>query len=165
MRQRAGLVVVAASMGVACGFSGLRAEGEGSAEGSAEQAEQHHEAAPVEAEQHHEAAPVEAQAADSDDDDDAAAANVPYNKFDLDGDGKADPAVEKEYDDAMEGISATIDTDVVDKELEARPADQEMKPSMTVDEFRKVVRIVKKVVLGRMEKKMAKSSAKKMRQF
>ena len=49
--------------------------------------------------------------------------------------------------------------------LEARPADQEMRPSMTIDQFRKIVRVVKKVVLARMEKKMAKKAARKMAHF
>ncbi len=88
-----------------------------------------------------------------------------YAKFDLDGDGSADPALEQEYEDAMGGIKAEIDPVAAEKELDARPKDAELKPSMTVEQFRKVVGIVRKVVLARMEKKMAKSSAKKMNQF
>ncbi len=135
---------------------------------------EHHEAAAEhEGGEHHEAAAEHqaegqapaAAAADDDDDADDDGAQVPYNKFDLDGDGKADPDLEKEYDAAMEGISAKIDSDEVDKELEERPADADMKPSITVEQFRKVVRIVRKVVLAKMEKKMAKGAAKKMREF
>jgi hypothetical protein len=110
---------------------------------------EHHDSA-----QHHEA-PA---AADEDEE-------VPYTKFDGDGDGKEDPALKKEYEEAMEGISDVIDTDAVDKALDARPEDAELKPSMTVEEFQKIVLVVKKVVLARMEKKMAASSAKKMAQF
>jgi hypothetical protein len=65
----------------------------------------------------------------------------------------------------MEGIKPTIDEAEVDKELDARPKDAQLKPSMTVEQFRKIVGVVRKVVLARMEKKMAKGSAKKMGQF
>src|SRR5262249_49180565 len=99
--------------------------------------------------------------ADGDESDDGPA----YNKFDLDGDGSADPALEKEYDEAMEGIPATIDSDAVDQELEQRAPDAEMKPSITVEQFRKIVRIVRRVVRARMEHKRELSAAKKMRQF
>lgn len=42
--------------------------------------------------------------------------------------------------------------------LEARPNDSELEPSMSVDMFGKGVQIAKKIVLGKMEKKIAKSS-------
>jgi hypothetical protein len=177
MRQRVGLVVVLAFIGLVLGFGQVRADGE---EEHGEAAE-HHEAA-ARAEDHGEAAEhhdAEAHrdaaeagetaeagaAAAADDADDDGEPQVAYNKFDLDGDGKADPALEKEYDEAMEGIPATIDTDKVDEALDERPADAELKPSISADQFRKIVRIVRKVVLARMEAKMAKGAAKKMRQF
>ena len=172
MRERAGLVVVLAFVGVVLGFGQLRADDEAPAEADHHEAQpeaEHHETQPAEAEHHEQAGEHHEEAggaaeADRDDADDEHDAR-PYNKFDLDGDGKADPELEKEYEADFAGIPATIDTDAVDKELESRPEDQEMKPSMTVEQFQKIVRIVKKVVLDRMEKKMAKSSAKKMRRF
>ena len=191
MRQRLGLVVVLAFVGVVLGFGKLWAEDEPvapteehhEAEPPTEQAEQpaeHHEAEPPTADQpaepeHHEAeAPAEhhevAEPSDADEHHDADAADddddgVKYSKFDLDGDGKPDLALEKEYEADMEGIPATIDTAEVDRELDARPQDAELKPSMSVEDFRKIVRIVKKVVLGKMEAKMEKGSAKKLGQF
>ena len=87
-----------------------------------------------------------------------------YSKFDLDGDGSADPGLEKEYEDAMDGIKPDIDADAVEKELDARPKDTALAPSLTVEQFRKIVGVVRKVVLGRMETKMARSAAKKMNQ-
>ncbi|MDB4954356.1 MAG: hypothetical protein JWO36_1925, partial [Myxococcales bacterium] len=127
---------------------------------------EHHEAEHHEAEaEHHEAEHHESgdAAADADEDDDAG--DVPYTKFDADGDGKEDPALKAEYEAAIGGISADIDTEAVDKLLEARPEDAEMKPSISVEQFQKIVLVVKKVVLDRMEKKMAKGTAKKMKQF
>jgi hypothetical protein len=147
------------------------------ADDHAEQAappDQHHEAAPADehheaaaADEHHEAAAAdehhEAAAAEATDDADEDDAH--YSKFDPDGDGHDDPALEKEYEAAMGGIKPEIDTDAVDKELEARPQDKDLLPSISADQFRAVVRVVKKVVLARMEKKVEKSSAKKMAQF
>jgi hypothetical protein len=116
---------------------------------------EHHEDHDAEAEHHEE------HAADSDSDEE----DVPYNKFDIDGDGTADPAVEKEYTETFVGVSEDIDSDKVDAELEARPEDSELKPSISIEDFRKAVRLVKKIVLAKMQKKMAKKSAQKMQQF
>lgn len=138
MRQRAGLVVVLAFIGVVVGAGRAVAEDEPAPPQAGDEA-----------------------AADADDSDEGPA----YNKFDLDGDGTADPVIEQEYADAMAGIPATIDSDAVDQELEQRAPDAEMQPSITVDQFRKVVRVVRKIVLARMEHKMVLSAAKKMRQF
>lgn len=99
-------------------------------------------------------------AAASDDEDDE-----PYNKFDLDGDGGSDPALQAEWNDTMEGYSASMDEEAIDKALDARGEEAELVPSMTVDDFKKVVLLVKKVVLAKMEKKMAKSAAKKLGTF
>jgi hypothetical protein len=99
---------------------------------------------------------------DGDDDDED---EEPYNKFDLDGDGTSDPALEKEWNEAFEGYSANIDENAVDAALDARPEDAELTPSMTVEDFRSIVLLVKKVVLAKMEKKMAKSAAKKLGKF
>jgi hypothetical protein len=118
---------------------------------------EHHDDAEVEHGDHHEAAGADS-GGDADEEDHTAL-------FDPDGDGKEDPELKKEYEDAFKGIPAEIDTAAVDKELDARAEDAELKPSMTVEQFRAVVRVVKKVVLTRMENKMEKSSAKKMAQF
>ena len=137
-----------------------RAKDEGSAEHHEEAAAEHHEA---EAPEHHEDNPADHGVAA--DDDDADPEDATYSKFDLDGDGKADPALEREYDDAMDGIKPEINEAEVDKELDARPKDSQLKPSLSVEQFRKIVGVVRKVVLAKMEKKMAKSTAKKMGQF
>ncbi|HEY0251854.1 MAG TPA: hypothetical protein VGC41_10025, partial [Kofleriaceae bacterium] len=134
---------------------------------------EHHEEAPAEHHEEasaHEAAPAEHHEEASDHgpapgDEDADPEDAHYSKFDLDGDGHDDPALEKEYDTAFEGIGDTIDPDAVDKELDARPKDAELVPSITIEQFRRIVGVVRKVVLDRMEKKIARSSAKKMAQF
>lgn len=103
-----------------------------------------------------------AAARDQASDDDA---GVKYDAFDPDGDGHEDLELKKEYEDAFEGVPAQIDENAVDEELEARPADKQLMPSVTVDQFRKAVRAARKVVLDRMEKKMAKTAAKKIARF
>ncbi|MFT3695569.1 MAG: hypothetical protein QM831_20705 [Kofleriaceae bacterium] len=137
------------------------------AEHHEEQAADHHEDADHHEAEHHEEAAEhhEEAAAAADSDDDADPEDAHYSKFDLDGDGKADPALEKEYDDAFGGIKPEIDSDAVDKELDARPKDAELTPSLSIEQFRKIVAVARKVVLAKMEKKMAKSTAKKMAQF
>lgn len=147
---------------------------EGSAEaGSAEHHEgsavEHHEGSAVEhhegsAVEHHEgsAAPIEhheAAAALEDEDGDPIT-----DPFDEDGDGKLEPeelADKKEFEDAFKDIPSEPD----EAALEARPAETDLKPSMTVEAFRKLVRISKKVVLEKMEAKMAKKAAKRMSHF
>src|SRR5207237_6428805 len=52
-----------------------------------------------------------------------------------------------------------------DKELDARPHDKQMLPSITVEQFRKAVDMARKVVLGRMEQKMARKAAQRLRDF
>jgi hypothetical protein len=108
--------------------------------------------------------PHEPAAAVSDDDDNG---GVPYNKWDEDGDGKVEPEEEaehKEYDAEFAGIDATIDEKDI-AELNARPAGKTLLPSLTIEHFRKIVQITKKVVLGRMAKKIAKKNAQKMAKF
>ena len=68
-------------------------------------------------------------------------------------------------DPALEGYSGVIDEDAVHSALAARPEDAELTPSISVDDFQKIVRLTKKVVLDKMENKMATSSAKKMARF
>ena len=136
------------------------ADGEHHAEGEHADGEHHAEGEHANGE-HHDADHAGATATTDDADED----DAHYSKFDLDGDGKDDPALEKEYEDAMGGIKPEIDEAAVDKELAARPEDKELVPSISAEQFRKIVAVVRKVVLARMEKKMAKSSAKKMGQF
>lgn len=95
---------------------------------------------------------------------DAEQEDPPTSPFDEDGDGVMSPeeiADRKEFGEFFDDIPNQPD----DKALEARPNETELKPSVTVDMFRKGVRLVKKIVLGKMEKKIAKSSDKKMRTF
>jgi hypothetical protein len=103
---------------------------------------------------------AEEAAASADDDED-----VPYNKFDLDGDGKSDPELQKEWNETFDGYSAKMNEDAIDAALDARPEDSELAPSMSPEQFRKVVALIKKLVLDKMEKKMAKKSAEKMATF
>ncbi len=101
-----------------------------------------------------------------DEDDDPG--EVPTKLFDEDGDGMVtaeEQADETEYQHDFAGVPETIDTSAVDQELEARPAGKQMMPSINVEQFRKMVRIVKKVVLGKMEHKMEVAAAKKMTKF
>ena len=176
MRQRVGLVVVLACVGIVVGMGRLHADPETedhpaeaapAAPHVAEPAEPPHEAVVADHEaarrpetqaEEHEAPP----AADADEDE---IADSKVSMFDLDGDGKDDPSLKQDYDTAFAGISPTIDTAEVDRELDARPATAELKPSMTIAQFRTAVRMAKKIVLAKMEKKMAKGSAKKMEQF
>jgi hypothetical protein len=139
----------------------------------AEEHAAHHEQAPAETEEHaghhedaehHEEAAQE-QASDDDGDDDDADAGAKYDPFDPDGDGHEDPELKKEYQDAFQGIPANIDEKAVDEELDERPTDKQLLPSITVDQFRKAVRAARKVVLDRMEKKMAKAAGKKIAHF
>jgi len=119
-------------------------------------AEEHHEAA---AEEHHEAAAEHADANDDADDDEA-----PTDAFDEDGDGVVEPdelETKKEFEAAFDDIPDAPD----EAALDARPEDGELKPSLTVEQFRKLVGLARKVVLKKMEAKIAKGAAKKMRTF
>ena len=95
---------------------------------------------------------------------DAEQDDPPTSPFDEDGDGVMSPEEitdRKEFSEFFDDIPNEPD----DKALEARPNDAELKPSVTVEMFRSGVRLVKKIVLGKMEKKIAKSSDNKMRTF
>lgn len=95
---------------------------------------------------------------------DAEEEDPPTSPFDEDGDGVMEPdeiADRKEFGEFFDDIPNEPD----DKALEARPNDSELRPSVTVEMFRTGVRIAKKIVLGKMEKKIAKSSDQKMRTF
>jgi hypothetical protein len=126
----------------------------------AEAPTEHHEAeAADERAEHHEAAAAATAPVDEDVDDDADDAG--------DADGSAAPDLDNdpEYRADFAGVSPTIDTDAVDKELADRPAAKDLLPSISIEQFQKAVRAAKRLVLGRMEAKMEKSSAKKLRQF
>ena len=103
----------------------------------------------------------DADQADADDDD----GEPPTSEFDPEGTGKPDVALENEFDQEFVGVPKTIETDEVDKELEARPPSDDLKPSITDEQLRSAVQTVRKVVLGKMEKKIANGTAKKMRWF
>ncbi|MFN0249748.1 MAG: hypothetical protein ACKV2T_22895 [Kofleriaceae bacterium] len=95
---------------------------------------------------------------------DAQEEDPPTDPFDADGDGKVDAeeiADRKEFAEFFDDIPNQPD----DKALEARPNDKELMPSVDIETFRKGVRIVKKIVLAKMAKKIAKKSDKKMATF
>jgi hypothetical protein len=151
---------------------------EGSAAPAAEphegSAEEHHEGAAAPAEVHHEgsAAPAEHhQGAPAEHHEDGPAAGtvddegeVVTDPFDEDGDGKMEPeelADKQGFEAAFKDIPSEPD----EAALEARPEEDNLKPSMTVEQFRGLVRWSKKVVLEKMEAKMARKAAKRMNQF
>jgi hypothetical protein len=138
---------------------GSAAEGSAAHEGSADGSAHHDDHPPLPGEQPA-APPASDEGSDETDE-------VPYNKFDEDGDGKVEPeeaALQKEYGAAFEGIDANIDDQDI-AALAARPADKTLLPSLTVDHFRQIVRITKKVVLERIAKKITKKNAKRMATF
>ena len=95
---------------------------------------------------------------------DAQEEDPPTDPFDADGDGTMEAeeiADRKEFAEYFDDIPNQPD----DKALEARPEAKELLPSIDVETFRKGVRLVKKIVLGKMEKKIAKKSDKKMATF
>ena len=93
---------------------------------------------------------------------------LPTKLFDEDGDGQVtaeEQADEAEYAHDFAGISETIDTEAVDRELAAREPGKRLLPSIGVEQFRAMVRIVRKVVLHKMEHKMELASERKMTKF
>lgn len=104
---------------------------------------------PEEADHHPEEAETETpDAADQDDEDEG-----PPTAEEV-ADGKEFDAVFGDIPDAPDAAA-----------LEARPDDAELKPSMTVEQFRTVVRVAKKVVLAKMAAKIAKKSDARMATF
>jgi hypothetical protein len=88
----------------------------------------------------------------------------PYIEADYDGDGvvEADElAEEKEFDTAF----ADIPDEVSDAALDKRPDDANLEPSITVEHFRQLVRLAKRKVLARLEAKIEKSAAARMRKI
>ena len=88
----------------------------------------------------------------------------PTDPFDADGDGTIEP---DEISDraAFAAFFDDIPNTPDDKALEARPNDTELKGSIDIETFRSGVRLVKKIVLGKMAKKIAFKSDKRMRTF
>ncbi len=124
-------------------------------------APEHHEAP---APEHHEApAPVAVEAHEAEELDPE---DPPTDPYDEDGDGVVEPdeVAAREEDKAA---FADIPDDVDDAALEARGKDPltELKASLTVENFQKLVRLTKKIVLAKMEKKIAIKSAEKMQKF
>src|SRR5215203_4962532 len=88
----------------------------------------------------------------------------PTDPFDSDGDGVMEPdeiADRKEFAEFFDDIPNEPD----DAALEARPEDAELMPSISVEDFRKGVAIVKKIVLGKMAKKAQAKADKRMAKF
>jgi hypothetical protein len=95
---------------------------------------------------------------------DAEQDDPPTDPFDADGDGVVSPeeiADRKEFAEFFDDIPNEPDAAA----LEQRPEDAELKPSMTVEQFRTGVRLVKKIVLGKMAKKIAKKADQRMAKF
>jgi len=90
----------------------------------------------------------------------------PTDPWDEDGDGVVEED-ERALRAESEAAFADIPDDVDDDALEARGAneDTELVPSLDVETFRKLVRIAKRIVLSKMEKKIAHKTAKKMQTF
>ncbi|MBA3539629.1 MAG: hypothetical protein H0T79_08355 [Deltaproteobacteria bacterium] len=88
----------------------------------------------------------------------------PTDPFDEDGDGVVEPD-EVAMREENNALFKDIPDDVDDAALEGRSEDSELTPSITVEDFRKLVRITKKIVLDKMEKKIAHKSAQKMQKF
>jgi hypothetical protein len=65
----------------------------------------------------------------------------------------------------LKALEKDMPHEVVDGALDNRPENEEMKPSIDVETFRKIVRLTKKFQLERMQKKMAAKQAKRMGWF
>jgi hypothetical protein len=88
----------------------------------------------------------------------------PTDPFDEDGDGVVEPdeaATRTEFLAAFKDVPDEPDLGA----LMSRSDATELVPSLSVDKFREYVRLAKKVVLAKMELKIAKSSDRKMRTF
>ncbi|HEY5936710.1 MAG TPA: hypothetical protein VIU61_18805, partial [Kofleriaceae bacterium] len=95
---------------------------------------------------------------------DAEEEDPPTDPFDADGDGKIEEdekALRAEFAGFFDDIPNLPD----DAALDARDPSSEMKPSISVEDFRKGVRLAKRVVLGKMAKKIQKKADKKMMTF
>jgi hypothetical protein len=88
----------------------------------------------------------------------------PYIEADSDGDGVVEPdelAEEQEFDTAF----ADIPNEVTDDALDARGEDAELMPSLTMEQFRKLVKLAKRKTLERLENKIAKKADARMKKI
>ncbi|MEO8700781.1 MAG: hypothetical protein ABI867_12095 [Kofleriaceae bacterium] len=88
----------------------------------------------------------------------------PTDPFDADGDGVVEPdevETRKEFVAAFKDIPNEPDAQAIEK----RDGAKEMLPSLTLEKFRELVRLAKKVVLEKMMVKIEKQSEKKMQTF
>ena len=95
---------------------------------------------------------------------DAQEEDPPTDPFDADGDGKVDAdeiADRKEFAEFFDDVP----NEVTDDALDQRPEDAELVPSISIEDFRKGVAIVKKIVLGKMAKKAQAKADKRMAKF
>ena len=95
---------------------------------------------------------------------DAQEEDPPTDPFDADGDGKVDAdeiADRKEFAEFFDDVPNQPD----DAALEQRPEDAELVPSISIEDFRKGVALVKKIVLGKMAKKAQHKADQRMAKF
>ncbi|MCW5807984.1 MAG: hypothetical protein KIT31_36870 [Deltaproteobacteria bacterium] len=88
----------------------------------------------------------------------------PTDPFDADGDGVVDPEekeLQKEFVTAFKNIPNEPDAQALKRRKEGKA----LSPSLSIAGFRKLVQLSKKVVLAKMETKIAKKTAKKMKKF
>jgi hypothetical protein len=87
-------------------------------------------------------------------------------EYDEDGDGKMSTeeiADAKEFEEGFK--EAGIPNKIDDDELDHRPLDKQMLPSLSVEMFRKLVHLAKRKVLAKMEAKMIAKTDQRMTQF
>jgi hypothetical protein len=95
---------------------------------------------------------------------DAQEEDPPTDPFDADGDGKLEPeeiADRKEFAEFFDDIPNEPD----DKALDSRPDGAELVASISVEDFRKGVALVKKIVLAKMAKKAQAKADQRMAKF
>ena len=88
----------------------------------------------------------------------------PTDPFDADGDGVVSPE-ELENRKELEAIGADIPDDVDLEALAKRPQDSELRPSLTPEQFRRLVAVARKIVLQKMAAKIARKADRRMRLF
>ena len=95
---------------------------------------------------------------------DADEEDPPTDPFDADGDGKLE---EDEITDRKEFAEYfdDIPNEVTDDALDTRPEDAELVASISIEDFKKGVALVKKIVLGKLAKKAALKADKRMAKF
>jgi hypothetical protein len=101
---------------------------------------------------------------DNDGQPDAEEEDPPTDPFDVDGDGVLEPEEiedRKEFAEYFDDIPNEVDDDALDK----RDPNAELVPSITAEDFRKGVRIVRDIVLAKMAKKAQKKADQRMAKF